>query len=64
MSWDLLWHALRISGAPEPIIAMIRALYAQAEVHVRIERAEADPGTFRPTAGVCKVASCHPPCSS
>jgi hypothetical protein len=24
VSWDLLWHALRISGTPEPLITMIR----------------------------------------
>jgi hypothetical protein len=52
VSWDILWHALRISGAPEPILTLICALYAQAEVHIRTERSEDDPGTFRPTAGV------------
>ena len=52
VSWDLLWHALRISGAPESIIVVLQALYAQSAVRVRADSSEPEQGTFQPTAGV------------
>ena len=27
VSWELLWHALRLSGTPEPLVHVPRALY-------------------------------------
>ncbi len=52
VSWELLWHALRISGTPDRIITVIRLLYTQSTVRVRTNPMESDPGSFTPTAGV------------
>ena len=52
VSWELLWHALRISGTPDPIIRVLRLFYEGIEMRVRTDPAEPDPGSFHPTAGV------------
>ena len=52
VTWDLLWHALRISGAPEKIITVLRTIYTQTTIRIRADPTESDPGHQSPTAGV------------
>ena len=52
VSWDLLWHALAISGTPERLISVIKAFYHGSSVTVRTHWSEPDQGSFTPTAGV------------
>ena len=52
VSWELLWHSLRLSGAPEPLIQVLRTLCENINMRIRTEPAEEDPRSFHPTAGV------------
>ena len=52
VDWPLLWHALRISGAPDKLIRVIQELYDQSEVRLRTEHTEQSQPPFHPTAGV------------
>ena len=52
VSWDLLWQALRVSGAPDKLIQIIKTVYAQSKIWIRTEPTESPQAAFEPTAGV------------
>ena len=63
VSWELLWHSLRISGTPKPLIHALQLFYDRIEMRVPLDPSETDPGSFRPTAGVrqgCVPTLAHP----
>jgi hypothetical protein len=52
ISWELLWHALHISGAPDKLVRIIRLLYETSEIHLRTDASEQPQAPFHPTTGV------------
>ena len=61
VSWDLLWQALRVSGAPEKLIQVIRALYNQSQIQLHTGPTETPQDPFHPTAGVRQGCVLSPP---
>ena len=52
VSWELLWHSLRISGTPDKLISILQTMYENTALRVHTGPGEPTRDAFQPNAGV------------